>query len=54
MEQIALARVTALALPVVHAGEPITGQPFATRYYNVDMHNAALALPEFMREALGE
>ena len=27
---------------------------FATRYYNVDMHKAALALPEFMREALGE
>ena len=27
---------------------------FETRYYNVDMHKAALALPEFMREALGE
>jgi len=27
---------------------------FDTRYYNVDMHKAALALPEFMREALGE
>ena len=27
---------------------------FSTRYYNVDMHKAALALPEFMREALGE
>ena len=27
---------------------------FATRYYNVDMHKAALALPEFMRDALGE
>ena len=27
---------------------------FATRYYNVDIHRAALALPEFMREALGE
>ena len=27
---------------------------FATRYYNVDMHKAALALPEFMREAFGE
>lgn len=26
---------------------------FATRYYNVDIHRAALALPEFMREALG-
>ena len=24
------------------------------RYYNGDMHRAALALPEFMREALGE
>ena len=27
---------------------------FATRYYNVDIHKAALALPEFVREALGE
>ncbi|WP_395680295.1 polyamine aminopropyltransferase [Dokdonella sp.] len=27
---------------------------FDTRYYNVDMHKAALALPEFMRDALGE
>ena len=27
---------------------------FDTRYYNVDMHKAALALPEFVREALGE
>ena len=27
---------------------------FPTRYYNVDMHKAALAMPEFMREALGE
>jgi spermidine synthase len=27
---------------------------FPTRYYNVDIHKAALALPEFMREALGE
>lgn len=27
---------------------------FHTRYYNVDIHKAALALPEFMREALGE
>ena len=27
---------------------------FATRYYNADIHKAALALPEFMREALGE
>jgi spermidine synthase len=25
---------------------------FATRYYNVDIHRAALAMPEFMREAL--
>ncbi|HET6631431.1 MAG TPA: polyamine aminopropyltransferase [Rhodanobacteraceae bacterium] len=25
---------------------------FATRYYNADIHRAALALPEFMREAL--
>ena len=27
---------------------------FPTRYYNVDIHRAALALPEFMREAFGE
>lgn len=27
---------------------------FTTRYYNVDTHRAALALPEFMKEALGE
>ena len=27
---------------------------FPTRYYNVDVHKAALALPEFMREAFGE
>ena len=27
---------------------------FATRYYNADIHKAALAMPEFLREALGE
>ncbi len=27
---------------------------FATRYYNVDTHRAALALPEFMKEILGD
>ena len=27
-------------------------KPFATRYYNADMHRAALAQPEFMRDAL--
>ena len=27
---------------------------FDTKYYNVDVHRAALAAPEFMREALGE
>jgi len=27
---------------------------FATHYYNVDTHKAALAMPEFLREALGE
>ena len=27
---------------------------FETRYYNVDIHKAALASPEFMREALGD
>ena len=27
---------------------------FATRYYNADMHKAALAMPEFLKEALGE
>jgi len=29
-------------------------KPFATRYYNVDVHRAALAVPEFLREALGD
>jgi len=29
-------------------------KPFATRYYSADVHKAALVLPEFMREALGE
>jgi spermidine synthase len=27
---------------------------FTTRYYNADIHRAALTLPEFMREALNE
>ncbi len=27
---------------------------FPTRYYNADIHKAALAMPEFMREALGD
>ena len=27
-------------------------KPFVTRYYNADVHRAALAQPEFMREAL--
>ena len=27
---------------------------FATRYYNLDTHRAALAMPEFLKEALGE
>ena len=27
---------------------------FPTRYYNVDIHRAALALPEFMREAFAD
>lgn len=27
---------------------------FATRYYNAEMHKAALATPEFLREALGQ
>ena len=27
---------------------------FPTRYYNAEIHKAALALPEFMREAFGE
>ena len=29
-------------------------KPFATRYYNAEVHKAALALPEFLAEALGE
>lgn len=27
---------------------------FSTRYYNADVHKGALAVPEFMREALGD
>ncbi len=27
---------------------------FATRYYNAEIHKAALAMPEFLKEALGE
>jgi len=27
---------------------------FETKYYNVDMHKAALAMPEFLREAFGD
>ena len=27
---------------------------FPTRYYNVETHKAALACPEFLREALGD
>lgn len=29
-------------------------KPFATRYYNAEVHKAALAMPEFLAEALGE
>jgi spermidine synthase len=29
-------------------------KPFATRYYTAATHRAALAMPEFLREALGE
>lgn len=27
---------------------------FPTRYYNADVHRAALAMPEFMRQAFNE
>jgi spermidine synthase len=30
----------------------VANKPFATRYYNAGIHHAALATPEFMREAL--
>ncbi|MGH8192292.1 MAG: polyamine aminopropyltransferase [Rhodanobacteraceae bacterium] len=30
----------------------VTRKPFATRYYNADIHRAALAQPEFLRAAL--
>lgn len=30
----------------------IFNKPFTTNYYNLDMHKAAFALPEFMREEL--
>lgn len=29
-------------------------KPFRTRYYNAEIHRAALAMPEFLREALGD
>jgi spermidine synthase len=29
-------------------------KPFATRYYNADVHRGALAAPEFMHEVLGD
>jgi len=29
-------------------------KPFATRYYNADMHRAAFVAPEFFRQALGQ
>jgi|SRR5688572_8056145 len=32
----------------------IFNKPFATHYYNLDTHRAALAVPEFMRKKLGE
>lgn len=31
----------------------VFNRPFTTRFYNFDMHKAALVLPEFMREELG-
>ena len=31
-----------------------SSKPFRTRYYNTDIHRAAMALPEFVREAFGE
>ncbi len=31
-----------------------SNKTFPTRYYNVDVHRAALAMPEFMRQAFGE
>ena len=30
----------------------IFNRPFTTRYYNYDVHKAALVLPEFMRSEL--
>jgi spermidine synthase len=30
----------------------VFNKPFGTRYYNFDVHNAALVMPEFMREEL--
>ncbi|EKD73969.1 MAG: hypothetical protein ACD_45C00123G0003 [uncultured bacterium] len=32
----------------------IFNKPFSTCYYNLDVHKAAFALPEFMRKELGE
>ncbi len=33
--------------------EDAANRPFATRYYNPEIHKAALAVPEFMKAALG-
>ncbi len=38
---------------LAHMREPaINGRDFPTRYYNLAIHHAALALPEFLRQAL--
>ncbi len=34
--------------------QDVANKPFATEYYNVDIHRASLATPEFMRRALVE
>ncbi|MDD2770039.1 MAG: polyamine aminopropyltransferase [Methylococcus sp.] len=34
--------------------EAAAAKPFATKYYNADIHRAAFAVPEFFREALSD
>lgn len=34
--------------------DAVEQRPFSTQYYNLDIHRAAMALPEFVKRALGE
>ena len=32
--------------------DAVEQRPFSTQYYNLDIHRAAMALPEFVKQAL--